>query len=61
MCKLKDIIVVNKYKAENKVNISKHSFVVIDDVGGTIRGLDYDLVMSVISSYKSTKHKIKIY
>lgn len=31
MCKLGDIIVVNKYKGENGKEISRHSFIVIDD------------------------------
>ena len=31
MCKLGDIIVINKFKNENGDTITKHSFVVIND------------------------------
>lgn len=31
MCKVGDIIVVNKYIDENRKEIGRHSFVVIDD------------------------------
>ena len=53
MCKLGDIIVVNKYIGEDGKEISKHSFIVVDDEDGTIAGLDYSMVASVISSFKS--------
>ena len=59
MCKLGDIIVVNKYKGENGKEISRHSFIVIDDNPSCIRGLDYTHVTTVISSFKNEKQKIK--
>ena len=59
MCKLGDIIVVENYIGEDGKKIGRHSFVVIDDNKGCISGLDYDLVMTVISSFKSEKHKKK--
>lgn len=59
MCKLGDIIVVNKYTAENGEEIGRHSFIVIDDNPNYIRGLSYTHVTTVISSFKSQKHKNK--
>jgi hypothetical protein len=37
MCKIGDIIVVQKYKSDG-IELSKHSFVVIEDNGGDIKG-----------------------
>ena len=53
MCKMGDIIVVNKYIGDDGKEIGKHSFVVINDEGGTISGLDYTMVSSAISSFKN--------
>lgn len=60
MCKLGDIIVVNSYKREDGKEIGKHSFIVIDDESGTIAGLEYSFVASVISSFKFNNKKSKI-
>ena len=59
MCKLGDIIVVNKYIAENGQEIGRHSFIVIDDTPDTIKGLDYTHVTTVISSFKSEEQRLK--
>lgn len=59
MCKLGDIIVVNNYIAENGLKITQHSFIVIDDSSNTIKGLDYDIVTTVISSFKNNQHKLR--
>lgn len=59
MCKLGDIIVVNKYIGDDKKEIGAHSFIVVDDTNGTIKGLEYTMVASVISSFKSEEHKKK--
>lgn len=62
MCKLGDIIVVNKYMAENGKEIGRHSFIVIDDNPDSIQGLDYTHVTTVISSFKDEeqrKNKLK--
>lgn len=58
MCKLGDIIVVNKYIGEGGSIVNKHSFVVIDDKKGVISGLDYDMVAAAISSFKNNQHKL---
>ena len=59
MCKLGDIIVVNKYTSEEGKEIGRRSFVVIDDNPNSIRGIDYTFVTTVISSFKSKKHRDK--
>lgn len=59
MCKIGDIIVIERYIAENGKSIDRHSFVVINDYKGVISGLDYDFVANVISSFKNEEHKHK--
>ena len=57
MCKLGDIIVVNKYIGENGKHIGRHSFIVIDDNENIIKGIEYTHVATVISSFKSKEQK----
>jgi len=59
MCKIGDIIVIEKYIGEDGKMIHRHSFVVISDKEGYIEGLKYDLVTNVMSSFKNEKHKKK--
>ena len=59
MCKLGDIIVVNNYIGDDGKQLSQHSFVVVSDEKGTIAGLEYSMVASVISSFKSEEQKHK--
>ena len=59
MCKIEDIIVINKYLGDDGSIISKHSFVVINDNPGFIEGLHYDFVCNVMSSFKSEEQWIK--
>ena len=59
MCKLGDIIVVNKYIGDDGAEINKHSFVVINDKPGFIEGLQYDLITNVMSSFKSEEQRMK--
>lgn len=59
MCKLGDIIVVNKYVGENGQEIGRHSFIVVDDTPDCIKGLSYTHVTTVISSFKNDNHKKK--
>ncbi len=60
MCKLGDIIVINEFKGEDNKEVSKHSFIVVDDSKGEIKGLDYDFVAPIMSSFKDDKHKKKV-
>ena len=59
MCKLGDIIVVKNYIGDDGKIVSQHSFVVVNDNNGTISGLDYNIVATVISSFKNEKQKKK--
>ena len=60
MCKCGDIILVYEYKSHGS-EISKHSFVVINDKNGIIEGLSYDIICNVLSSFKDEfqrQHKL---
>ena len=59
MCRRGDIIRINSYISEDGMEMKRHSFIVIEDEGGTISGLSYDLVASVMSSIKDERHKQK--
>lgn len=59
MCKLGDIIVVEKYFGDDEKKISRHSFVVINDKPDFIEGLKYDLVTNVMSSFKNKEQRNK--
>lgn len=49
MCKVGDIILI--YNAKNKGKpIGPHQFIVLDDEPGKVKGLDYDLISSIMSS-----------
>ncbi len=56
MCKIGDIILVNNYK-DNGKNLSRHSFVVINDEKGKIQGCSYDFICNVLSSFKNEEQK----
>lgn len=58
MCKVGDIILINSYIHGDKI-IDKHSFVVLNNEGGKIQGLDYDLVCNVMSSFKDENHRLR--
>ena len=45
MCKIGDIIIVDKYKDHGK-SIRSHSFVVVSDENGEIHGLSYDFPLT---------------
>lgn len=56
MCKIGDIILIERYKDREKA-LGRHSFVVIDDQNGEIQGLPYDMICNVFSSFKSEEQK----
>ena len=56
MCKIGDIILIERYKDREKT-LGRHSFVVIDDQNGEIQGLPYDKICNVFSSFKSEEQK----
>ena len=48
MCKVGDVIVIDKYISDDGTVLSRHSFVVIDDNADEIKGLKYDFVANVM-------------
>lgn len=60
MCKYGDIIVIDKYKTEDGFDMSRHSFIVVDDREGIIKGFSYDIIASVMSSIKDSEHRRKV-
>ena len=58
MCRVGDIIVIKDYISQGR-SIKRHSFVVINDQGGKICGMDYDFVCNVMSSFHSPEHREK--
>ena len=46
MCKYGDIIVIDKYKTEDGFDMSRHSFIVVNDREGIIKGFSYDIIAS---------------
>lgn len=56
MCEVGDIILVKEY-LDGGNTIGRHSFVVINDESGNIKGLDYDIICSVMSSFKDEEQK----
>lgn len=56
MCKIGDIILIERYKDREKT-LGRHSFVVIDDQNGEIQGLPYDMICNVFSSFKNEEQK----
>lgn len=56
MCHVGDIIVVYHYK-DGKTRLNTHSFVVLDDKNGQIRGVDFDFIGLVMSSIKNDEQK----
>ena len=56
MCKIGNIILIEKYKDRGKT-LGRHSFVIINDQDGEIRGLPYDMVCNVFSSFKDESQR----
>ena len=59
MCKLGDIIIINKFKNEEEKFVPKHSFVVINDEKDYIKGVKYDFVANMMCSFHDKNHKKK--
>ncbi|MBP7347673.1 MAG: type II toxin-antitoxin system PemK/MazF family toxin [Butyrivibrio sp.] len=58
MCKVGDIILVNKYRDEDH-DLDKHSFIVLSNENGFVGGLEYNLVCNVMSSFKNEEQRNK--
>jgi len=59
VCKFGDVIVIKNYIGDDGKKVKHHSFIVIDDNPGIIKGLNYNLVTNVMSSFKDEKHRKK--
>lgn len=57
MCKIGDIIAVPNFVGDGNNLVGTHYFVVVNDNNGKIEGLDFDVVGTVMSSFKSEEHK----
>lgn len=57
MCKIGDIIAVKNFIGDGKNNVTLHFFIVIQDESGQIKGLSFDIVSVVMSSFKDDNHK----
>ena len=58
MCKKRDIIVVENFKSQGNA-VGAHSFVVIEDNAGEIKGIPFDMICNVLSSFKSAEQRAK--
>lgn len=58
MCKIGDIILVENYCQDGN-NLDRHSFIVLSTENGQIRGMDYNLVCNVMSSFRNEAQKSK--
>jgi hypothetical protein len=59
MCRPGDIILIEHYYSNDGHEIGRHSFIVLEDEGGQIKGLDYDLICNVMSSFKNKEQREK--
>ena len=50
---------MNNYIGEDDKQLKQHSFVVVSDEKGVIAGLEYSMVTSVISSFKSKWQRLE--
>lgn len=59
MCKIGDIIAVPNFVGDGNNLVGTHYFIVVNDNNGKIEGLDFNVVGTVMSSFKSEEHKKK--
>lgn len=60
MCKIGDIIYINKYIGDDGVEVGRHTFVVLSENEDVIEGLTFDLVTTPMSSIKNKKQRDKV-
>jgi hypothetical protein len=58
VCRVGDIILIRNYQSQG-VKLGQHSFIVIADEPGEIRGLSYDIICNVMSSFKNEEQRKK--
>lgn len=54
-----NVIVIEQYRGVDGIDLTRHSFIVLSDDAGTITGLEYDFIASVMSSFKNDEHRRK--
>lgn len=59
MCKIGDIIGVKNFIGQDNQNIGFHYFIVVSEEKGKILGLDFDIVGTVMSSFKNNDQRNK--
>lgn len=59
MCKIGDIIAVQKFIGDGNREVGNHYFVVLSDVNGKIEGLNFDIVANVMSSFHTDSQRNK--
>lgn len=59
MCCVGDIILIKNFKNEDGKKVSMHPFVIVDDQEDIIKGLDFDMVGVLMSSFKNEEHRLK--
>lgn len=57
MCKIGDIIAVPNFVGDGNNFVGTHYFIVVNDNDGKIEGLDFNVVGTVMSSFKSKEQK----
>ena len=58
MCKVGDIILVETFLQGGRC-LPRHYFVVLSTEGGTIQGLNFDIVCNMLSSFKNEEQRKK--
>jgi len=56
MCNIGDIILIDEYN-HGSLRLRHHSFVVMQDEAGEIRGYPYDIICNVLSSFRDDNQK----
>lgn len=56
MCKAGDIIIIDSYRS-HEATIGRHSFIVLDDKEGVVKGLPFDFIALAMSSFKDNSQK----
>ena len=58
MCRPGDLILIHGVKC-NGETLGLHTFVVLNDEAGKVQGVDYNLICSIMSSFKNDQQRAK--
>ena len=59
MCKVGDIIIIEKFKNETGEDVARHPFIVISTKNGIIESMSFDMIGVLMSSIKNEEHRKK--